>query len=110
MIRQKIVGFWGRDSCAILFKFDLKNDALLVSGVREPAGEPPYRMEATVILAEGNVMETRGESEGAVGASGTFTYETNGGTVERLYWRDDSMKQDPTVLNRCPKPGSGDVR
>ena len=100
LVSSRIAGLWGRDDCSISFSIARKSEALIVKGVRQPPGTPPFHLIATIVREKGNVIDTRGESSGARGAAGSFTYETNG-VVERLSWRDDSMGPDPTILDRC---------
>jgi hypothetical protein len=99
-IMQRIGGHWGRRDCAVMYRFAVQGDALIIDWVRRPLGEPPYQVVATILVKERDRMEVRGEEpEGARGRAATFTYTTNG-RIERLTW-DDQDSRHPTELDRC---------
>jgi hypothetical protein len=99
-IREKLPGLWGEPGCRVAYRFALQRDALTVEWERRPVGEGPYRLVATIVRAEGDIMDVRGEEpEPARGRAATFTYVTNGST-ERLNW-DDQSSPVPLELDRC---------
>lgn len=99
-VRLKLPGLWGETGCGVTYRFTLRDDALVVDSVRQPAGSNPYHLIATVTRSEGDIMEVRGERpEAARGRAATFTYASNG-VIEHLTWNDQSGPV-PLELDRC---------
>jgi hypothetical protein len=99
-IVQRIQGLWGQRNCTVTFRFSIREDALIIDAVRRPSGSPPYRLEATIMRRQGDVLDVLGERpHWARGMGARFTYFTNGVT-ERLTW-DDQVDSLPSKLDRC---------
>jgi hypothetical protein len=98
-IKSEIQDFWGEPGCAVVYRFVIRDRALIIDRVRRPLGAPALHRVATIILAEGDVLDVRGE-EDAPGQAATFTYVTNGVT-ERLYWNDQALRSIEELLP-CP--------
>ncbi|NML06079.1 hypothetical protein [Sphingomonas sp. G-3-2-10] len=98
--REKYVGLWGRDDCTVVFRLDIAGDALTLTGVKQPAGTEPYRLDATIVGDTPNSIATKGETGKARGAAGSFEFVSNG-RIERLRWFDDKSGPDPTILENC---------
>lgn len=99
-IRLKLPGIWGEQGCAVTYRFQIRERAVIVDSVLRPAGRQPHHLVATIISAEGDVMNVAGEQpEIARGKAATFTYVWNGAT-EQLIW-DDQVGQVRLELDRC---------
>lgn len=99
-ILERIPGRWGESDCAITFRFTVRDNALIVDSDRRPPSQPPYRLIATIVRAQGDVMEVRGEAPAAAnGKAATFTYSTNG-VSEQLMW-NDRVSSVPSQYRRC---------
>jgi hypothetical protein len=101
-IRQRISGFWGLigSSCSVGFHMVLNDDALTINSRGEPLGIKPYFSEATVIVAKGNMLESRGLSGEGKGISSTFTF-TGNAKFGALSWKDQSGDFPATELEYC---------
>ena len=99
-VRLKLPGTWGEPGCAVTYRFRIRDGALIVDALRRPPGAPPYRLVATIVGADRDVLHAVGEQpEAARGRAATFTYVMNGVT-ERLTW-DDQSGPVPLELDRC---------
>ena len=67
-IRLKIVGIWGETGCAVTYRFQISDRALSVDSVRHPAGTAAHHLIATIIRADGDVMDVTGETPRRRGA------------------------------------------
>ncbi len=95
-IRDKIVGVWGEQDCAVSFKFVVHGDALMITAQKAPPGVARYQSVATITSAKGDVLEARGDDFQAA----RFAYWTNG-IDEQLTW-DDARDTPPSKFRRCP--------
>jgi len=99
-ILLKLPGVWGETGCAVTYRFQLRDRALLVDSIRHPPATTAHHLVATITSAEGDVMNVTAEQpETARGKAAVFTYNTNGAT-ERLMW-DDRVRPVPMELDRC---------
>lgn len=100
-ILSKIEGLWGEPGCKVAYRFSLAGQTgLAIDWERRPAQEKPWRATATIILANGDVIESRGETPiEEKGQAATFTYQTNG-LNEKLVW-DYQSGETPLELDKC---------
>ena len=99
-VQMAIGGLWGEDGCAVVYRMDVRENALVVEAVRRPAGAGEFRLVATILRSDGNEMHVVGEEpDAARGMAATFTYRTTGAT-ERLMWHD-RVHSVPLELRRC---------
>jgi hypothetical protein len=100
-VQRAIEGLWGEVGCAVVYRMDVRENALVVEAVRRPPGAGAYRLVATIVRSDGDVMHIVGdEPDVARGMAATFTYRTTGAT-ERLMWHD-RVRSVPLELERCP--------
>lgn len=87
-ILSKLPGLWGPEGCGVVFRFRIRDSALIITQERRRPGDPPYYAIATITNMDGDMLQTVGEEPlESAGHSSTFTYFTNGVT-ERLSWND----------------------
>lgn len=100
-IVARLSGLWGEPGCKVAYLFTLVSpNALVIDWVRRPIGQAPWKATATLVRAEGDVAETRGETPtDQKGIAATFTYQTNG-VNEHLIW-DYHSDDPPLKLDRC---------
>lgn len=101
-ILKEIEGRWGRPGCRIVFRFTVRDRALIIDYERPASGDRRSRSIATIVTAEGDELSTRGDYPRAERPSNaTFIYSTNGVT-EGLTW-DDNVRDLPLGLVPCPE-------
>lgn len=94
-ITEKLPGLWGEPGCAVVHRFTIEGEAVIMEEVGHE-----YRSVATIESADGDVMRTTTvEPISARGTSARLTYATNG--VTETLTIADLRTEVPLVLDRC---------
>lgn len=98
--REKIPGVWGEPGCAVTYRFEIKEKALIIESLKSPPEMEDYSALGTIEAEQGNLLKTSTVSRGAdKGVAAEFRYESNGVT-EALFWHDKSREM-AIRLQRC---------
>ena len=103
-IREKLPGRWGEQepACGLVWRMEIRGDALIAEIVRRPPGVEPYRFVGRITGARGDEMDVTGEEPAqARGDNARFRYSFDGAT-ERLVWDDQRRASDLQEYRRCP--------
>lgn len=110
LIRRNVVGLWGEPGCGVTYRFELRQNALLIASQDRAPGVDAMDWEYTVdegrdIAAAGlrrSVFEGREIKGFHPNQSYEFLLEDNGST-QTMLWRNLGEDQNPLKLGRCDR-------